>query len=134
MEILFVDDEKRWITSYIDELKASGFKVHYEATIDSAIKFFDAHHERISLLILDIMMPPGEAFTLEETENGLRSGVLFYDVIRKKKPALPVILLTNISDDEVKKRFDQEENCLFLRKPECFPYELVEKVKNILER
>jgi hypothetical protein len=29
---------------------------------------------------------------------------------------------------------DQEENCLFLRKPECFPYELVEKVKNILER
>src|SRR5262245_51220168 len=132
MEILFVDDEQRWVTSYIDELKYAGFTVHYKSTVDSAMEFFDDNHDQLSLLILDIMMPPGSIFKFEETQDGLRAGVLFYDTIRMKNPSLPVIILTNVSDDKVKKKFEQEYNCLFLRKPECFPYELAEEVRSIL--
>lgn len=132
--ILFVDDEKRWVTPYLDALKDDGFEVYYEPTVDGALQFFEANRDDIALLILDTMMPHGKSFSPNETQRGLRTGVHFYKRIREETPGLniPVIFLTNVSDDEVKQIVDQQINCQLIRKSECFPYELVEKIRSIL--
>lgn len=137
MKILFVDDEKRWTEPYIrelEELQSTGFHVHYEATVDGAWSFFLKNQKDIVLLILDIMMAPGKLFIPEEARNGLRTGVRLYEKMRAEAPNLPIIMLTNVSDERIKEKFAMEANCLFVRKPECFPYELVDKVRNFLDR
>jgi len=120
-KILFVDDEPRWTATYVDELQADGYEVHQEIDVDNALQFFKENRNQIVLLILDIMMPPGSSFTNGETQMGMRTGECFYDTIREMTPKLHVIILTNVSNEKVKEKFDQERYCTFLRKPETFP-------------
>ena len=130
--ILFVDDELRQMDSYVQELKLSGFELSQVNNVDEALQYFNEKYKEISLVILDIMMAPGAAFSSEETKDGLRTGESFYREIRKVSRDLPIILFTNVSDEQVEARFSKEENCWFFRKEEFFPYELASKVRKIL--
>lgn len=132
--ILFVDDEKRYMNSYVEELKLSGYEVSFQGDVDSALRFFEENLNRINLLILDIMMPPGSSFKEVDTQLGLRTGIHFYERIREKAPNLPVMILTNVSDPRVEERFRKENKCWFLRKEDYFPFELAEEVKKVLTR
>lgn len=133
-KILFVDDEKRWVDSYLAALKDDGFDVQYESTVDCALQFVIDNRNDISLLILDTMMPHGKSFSANEAQRGLRTGLRLYERMREEIPDfhIPVIFLTNVSDDEVKQSVDQQANSSLVRKSECFPHELVEKVRSLL--
>lgn len=119
--ILFVDDEKRWTATYVEELQACGYDVLLETHVDNALQFFEEHRDQIALLILDIMMPPGSSFTQAETQMGMRTGVRFYEKVRQKVPGLYVIILTNVSDEKVKNMFCRENTVLFLKNRKPFP-------------
>ena len=132
--ILFVDDEPRWVDPYMRELSEAGFDVHHESTVMAALHYLSSHEDQLSLLILDIMMPHGPVFTAEETRDGRRTGIALYKRVRKTARALPVILLTNVSDEVVKEYAQQEEHCLLVRKTESFPHELVDTINTFLTR
>lgn len=129
--ILFVDDEKRFMDSYQLELEAEGYEVTFKNDVDAAVAFFDAHADSIRLLILDIMMPAGQSFQDESTNDGLRTGERFYERIRRLAPVLPVIIFTNVSDEQVEKKFKAEPHCQFLRKEDYLPHELADVVRGI---
>lgn len=131
--VLFVDDEKEWIEAYMYELQACKIEARFIRTIDDADKFLQKNFDHVALLILDIMMPPGRIFSPGETDLGLRTGVKFYERIRKMAPELPIILLANVRDEKVKERFLNEPHCWFLSKRGTFPHELVDKVQLILK-
>lgn len=130
--ILFVDDEGRFMDSYMVELKLEGYAVSFQSDVDSALPFLEESLDDVELLILDIMMPPGRSFQDADTRWGLRTGVLFYERVRELAPHLPVIIFTNVSDEQLEKRFQAEANCRFLRKKDYLPHELVETVEEIL--
>ena len=132
--ILFIDDEKREMDSYVKELGFSGYKVSFQNDADDALRFFEGNLSRLDLLILDIMMPPGSSFKDVDTDLGLRTGVRFYERIREKAPDLPVMILTNVSDERVADRFRRENKCWLLRKEEYLPFEFAEEVKKVLDR
>ncbi len=131
--ILFIDDENRYSQNYIEEIKLSGYEVSYHSNIDGAISFFDKKFKIIKLLILDIMMPPGKSFTLEKAEQGLRTGILVYEKVRSKAPLLPVIILTNVTDEKVNEQFLREKNCFYFLKENYLPSELVKEIKKIFK-
>jgi CheY-like chemotaxis protein len=130
--ILFVDDERREMESYVEELRLSDYQVKFINKVDEAIEFFAENQSRLCLIILDIMMPTNGLFKDIDTEFGLRTGVHLYRKFREKATTLPVIILTNVSDDRVAKYFQQEANCTFLSKEDILPYELTENVRSIL--
>src|SRR3712207_3063084 len=99
--ILFVDDEPLRIQSYVDELDSRGYDVLLRTDVDSARRVMQDGRERVELVILDIMMPPGAALTWEQTGCGLKTGLHLYREIRMEAPELPVIILTNVPDEEV---------------------------------
>ena len=131
--VLFVDDEPEWVESYVDELQARTVDARLERSIDQADQFLQKNLEHIALLILDIMMPPGQMFSHGGTEQGLRTGMKLYEKIRKNAPELPIIMLTNVRDERVKKRFSREPHCWFLNKRGTLPHELADKVQSILK-
>jgi len=130
--ILFVDDERRFMDSYKVELELEGYAVYFQSDVDSALAFMEGSIDTVELIILDIMMPPGNSFQSVETRGGLRTGVRFYERIRDMAPHLPVIIFTNVSDEQLEKRFQTEHNCRFVRKENYLPHELVETVREIL--
>lgn len=133
--ILYVDDEDRYTVNYRLELQFAlpQYDLLYLDNVDEALKVFKENMERVELLILDIMMPPGQSFKDEDTMQGLRTGVLFYRFVRKFRPALTVIISTNVSDPELEDYFVKEKRCLFLRKDRYFPFEFAEEVKKAME-
>jgi CheY-like chemotaxis protein len=136
-KILFVDDEKRWVTDYVEELQdelSEDYEVVLESDVDKALRYFEEHLAQLALLILDIMMPPGSSFTNGETHAGMRTGVSFYEAVRRTAPNLPVIILTNASEPDLRERFRQEKSCMFLAKLDTLPDELAEHVRSFLEK
>jgi len=132
--ILIVDDEKRYIDQYILELVLSGYddRVRLETNVDAAMRYFVENLSRVELLVLDIMMPPGEDFDDDVAQSGLRTGVEFFDRIRRLSRDLPVIILTNVGDPELATRFEQEKNCWFMRKTDYLPYQFAHEVQQIV--
>lgn len=132
--ILLVDDELRRMQIYIEELAQSGYESSLQTEVDSGFKFFEENQEKIDLLILDLMMPPGESFELEKTNAGLRTGYFFYKRVRQKAPHLPIIIFTNVADGELLSFFGQDRDCWFFQKLDFLPFELVEQIGVILQR
>jgi CheY-like chemotaxis protein len=130
--IFFVDDEKRRMEIYIKELRLSGYEVEIESDVDSALDFLGKNHEKIELLILDVMMPAGKAFEDINTKYGLRTGISFYEKIRKENSTLPIIIFANVSDEEVEKKINSNCNSLFLQKEDFLPFQFVEEIKEFL--
>jgi CheY-like chemotaxis protein len=132
--ILFVDDDKRRMESYVQELKFSDYQVEFQFDIDNAFCFYEDNQNDLQMVILDIMMPVGKNFRdRPAAENGLRTGICFYEKIRKEQPNLPVIIFTNVSRAELSdiKNIKIEE-AIILEKISFDPFALAEKVDNIL--
>lgn len=132
--ILFIDDDKRRMKSYVDELEYSEYVVEFKSDVDSAIEFFKHNQKQVELVILDIMMPAGNIFNNTQTENGLRTGICLYQEIRKQKETIPIIIFTNtsISGDKSLNDIENNEMTLFCAKDSFVPKELVKQIKSLL--
>jgi CheY-like chemotaxis protein len=130
-KILFVDDENHRAQPYLDELKLAGYDAVLTTETDEALAYVQQNPD-INVLILDIMMPAGVKFAAR-TDQGLDTGVILYDEIRKIAPDLPVIVLTNVSDRDVAQKFRNESNCWYYPKINLLAVELPDEVKEILE-
>jgi DNA-binding response OmpR family regulator len=119
--ILIIDDEIRRFENYIYFLKKAGYEVKIIKNVDAALEFIYSNLDSIKLLILDIMMSPGNTFTDEETQYGLRTGIPFYRKIRERSKDMPIMVLTNVTDWNVSELFKGEKNCWFYTKEKCLP-------------
>ena len=75
--ILFVDDDMRRMSSFVDMLEWEGYTVLGADTVDKARKLFRNLGKEIDLVILDLMMPPGEGDALEAVDYGRSTGLIF---------------------------------------------------------
>ena len=130
--ILFVDDERRHTSDFVRELEESGYQISFQSNVDLALQFLEESENDIELMILDIMMPPGKRFRDVDTDEGLRTGVYLYERAREIRPELPVIILTNVSDEELEVQFRREANCWYFQKKHYLPYEVAHEVNRIL--
>lgn len=131
--ILFVDDEKNVLDSYLRELELSNVEVLYVSSVDEGLKILKEGSADVELIILDVMMPWGESFDEEETEQGLRTGFRFYERVRTINKQLPIMIYTNAIEDDLRIKFEQDPNCRFYQKEDLLPFELAETVKEILQ-
>lgn len=134
MRIMFIDDERRRMQLYVEELEDSGHEVVFEDDVDSALKSLGDPIERFDLIVLDISMARGTSFAFEDTLGGSRTGLAVYDKIRSVRPAIKVVAFTNVADRRVAERFQSEDRrfCRFVRKPETLPFQFAELVGKFL--
>ncbi|MBC8031915.1 MAG: response regulator [Pyrinomonadaceae bacterium] len=136
MRIMFVDDERRRMRLYVEELQDNGHEVLFEDNVDSALAVIEDPTRHFDLLVLDISMPPGETFEFEDTRGGARTGLALYDKIRGLRPDLKIVALTSVAERRVVEQLTRENPrlCLFLRKPENLPFLFAQKVETFLSR
>ena len=130
MRIMFVDDERRRMQLYVEELVDRGHDVLFQDNVDSALATIRDPAERFDLVVLDISMPPGTEYKFEDTVGGTRTGLALYDTIRSVRPELKILALTNVSDPRVAEHFRRADDhlCRLVRKPEFLPIQFADLV------
>lgn len=132
-KILFIDDEPYYVRAHIDALIDEGYKVDKAGDGNEALeKLKDSEYD---LIVLDIIMPPGD---LENTNNGMRTGLRIHEIIRRQLClTIPIIFLTVVGSHDDHRYIRQiERQCgrprlSILVKP-VLPSELVEQVVALL--
>ncbi|MBN8732958.1 MAG: hypothetical protein J0L64_20645 [Acidobacteria bacterium] len=130
--ILLVDDDFIAVRAHIRELREHGLPVELRNTAERALTDFQANLAQWTCAIVDIMMaaPAG----LEEAPgDGLSTGIHLASRMRKDRPGLPIIFLTNQRDAAI---LNQAENfaepCLCIDKREMKIDEFRRKVVSFL--
>jgi CheY-like chemotaxis protein len=117
--ILFIDDETRLMDSHRQnlEFKLEDYqkKLQYFSDVDKAMDYFVAHKDELELVILDIMMPPGDSFD-KDSNHGLITGYLIYKTFRKASPDLPVLFYTNYADEALANKSLEDKHLKYLSK------------------
>jgi len=140
--ILFIDDElpERGATLppfgdvmsyYVQALCDSGFEVVKCHTVEELPIL--AKQERYSVIILDIMMPPGQEYSPDETWHGLRTGITVAHDLEEICPGTPIIILTNVRMSELLAQVNKLPNVArVFSKEECPPLKLVAEINSVM--
>ena len=105
--ILFVDDELELLADHVRQLEEAGYVVTQRRTTDEAIdEFVSDRGLNYSLVILDMMIPPPDRDDHQhyyDDWDGMRSGGRLLAILRERRPEPwpPVLLLSNLKDDEM---------------------------------
>lgn len=116
--VLLVEDEVLIRSIMAESLADAGFEVIHAGTGDEALALMEKADEPIALLVTDIHLPGG------------KSGLDVAAVVRKRLPALPVIVATG-RPDVLGAEWRRAERVVLLRKP-YGPGELVAMVQRLL--
>lgn len=117
---LVVDDQQTLLSVTEDMLTARGMQVMLANNGPQAIDLFQAHHDEISVVLLDFKMPN-------------MSGDEIFSKLREIDPKVQVIISSGYSAEETSDFFVQNPDVLFLQKPYRFRT-LVETVSSALAR
>jgi len=128
--ILFLDDESTG-NLFCEELETKQLPLQVFSRIDDAWEFLQKTTEEVSIAIIDVMMPPGDLFTLAETNDGLTSGLLFYERLRGKLKDCRVFFLTNLTSPEVEQAISKDENAQVRIKTDFFYDEFADEVESL---
>lgn len=130
--IILIDDDHGPMDYFVKALELRGFEVkHLDSIDDASIWLESATNNPPAVVIVDMMMPPGKRFTLEETEDGLSTGVLMASEVRRMLPTTPLLVLTNCNDDAIVGKLPMGTEKL--AKYEMSPFDFSDFVKHLLE-
>ncbi|GHT38647.1 hypothetical protein AGMMS49965_02700 [Bacteroidia bacterium] len=88
--ILLIDDHPEDNSNFISALRDGGYDVDVTAYISTA-RMKLKQPDRYDLVVIDVMMPPlEETFNDIDTEDGLRTGLAYYEAELKGKN-IPVV-------------------------------------------
>ena len=132
--VLIIDDDKIPMQYYERALRRRHFAVESCSDVDAALRRLNNRAAPPDLIVLDVMMPPGETFTMEETEEGVITGVLLYKHIRERLPDIPIIVLTNSQNPELDRQFAGLSQTRVLRKKDFPPFTLATEVGHMISK
>jgi len=134
IRVLLVDDEVYPISLYIKAMSRSGLIVDYCSTTEEAM---DSHRasQSYDVILLDIMMDPGERFEGEAHQGGIRTGIFMLKELMRLHPTTPIIIITNVSDPDITAELKgMKPSVLIASKLDYPPLELVDLVERTVSK
>ena len=110
-------------------LSDEGFEVIEAATGAEILKQVELHHARIAVIVLDVMMKPGNVRGRAAYQSGVMTGYMIGRQLRKKYPTIPLIACSAIADPNVEAWFKKYGRG-FIRKPVAVG-NIVEAIKQV---
>jgi DNA-binding response OmpR family regulator len=128
-KVLLIDDDLGGILSYLmEDLKFYGFTVTAINKSEDVLECLKAN--QFHAIILDIMMPMPEAWSLDEqrrSELGLSTGLILFEKIRLEFSEMPILIYTAKHNVEINNKYT-----FTLRKPELSS-EIVERINKMID-
>lgn len=131
--VLLIEDDKQVMEYYVRALEQKDFKVEYFSNPDAIFEFIEKEKPKVAAVILDIMMLPGERYQHKDTDGGLRTGVFLYDDFKRLYPHVPIIVLTNVSNQKVLDEFHTGPLLKVIQKLDFSPFKLAQLVSEMIQ-
>ena len=95
IRVLYIDDEAdtEKMSSKFELLARHGIQVIPVMRVQDAIPTLDSAGN-IELIVLDIIMPPEDSYTLDETDGGTTTGLKLLQDIRKQHAEVPILIVS----------------------------------------
>jgi DNA-binding response OmpR family regulator len=129
LSVLFVDDEPFAVQDFIDEMKEDGMDVDFFKSVKAGKDAFEA--ASYDLLVVDIMMPPGPY--AKDSPDGMETGLHFLRDFRTKHAITPVIVLSNISSEDIKAEIGNVAFIVIVDKVKMLPLDFLKVVRAVVE-
>ena len=141
IRLLWVDDEyvphqeephANYLWYYHSSMVTAGFAVDHAAGPDGVLKRL-RKGPKYQGLLLDIILPPEEAYSKADHRGWRLTGVLLAEAISKLHRDLPIIVLTNSKNEEAWHRLRRIKQVKeILSKPDCTPGDLIARLREVL--
>jgi DNA-binding NarL/FixJ family response regulator len=122
----------------MEEREIHGFITKHLRYPDIALEFIhDLIHNNkdIQVIILDIKMPPSGKYKDIVTRDGSRTGVAIYADLRMLCPEIPIVVFSNLVDEDLRKVLGQEGPLLrIISKTSSTPDSLVTIIQTITNK
>jgi len=120
IKVLIVEDEEMLVNMYISKFEKEGFEPMKASNGKTGLEL--AQKENPNIILLDVIMPEMDGFmVLKELKSDA------------KTKNIPVIMLTNLGQDEDIKKGNELGAKDYLVKANLTPAQVVDKVKEILK-
>ncbi|MDD4290190.1 MAG: response regulator [Patescibacteria group bacterium] len=120
IKVLIVEDEEMLVNMYISKFEKEGFEPMKASNGKAGLEL--AQKENPDIILLDVIMPEMDGFmVLRELKSGT------------KTKNIPIIMLTNLGQDEDIKKGNELGAKDYLVKANLTPAQVVDKVKEILK-
>jgi CheY-like chemotaxis protein len=129
--VLLIDDQKLPMEYYQRALLAKGFTPVLCDGPDCALQKVRSATNKPVAVVLDVMMPPGKS-TGSRTDDGLTTGVLLYQDLKPYCEAIPILVLTNMTEPSILSLF-RNDSCVVLSKLDYTPLRLANKLSELLD-
>ena len=115
---------------YAEALRDRGYELTPVNSIDRALEVLAT--QKFDLILLDVMMPPGNALAEADTAKGMRTGVVFADRLAQSHPEIPVVVLTMVANPSAFNALRNKPNVKkILQKPDYPPVFVAEEISEI---
>lgn len=119
IKVLLVEDNKDISDMYATTFMKEGFTVYTAADGATAVEKF--HNKKPDIVLLDIMLPEADGFSVLKT------------VRKQLSPYTPVIMLTNLDASHFERHANFDEVDAYLVKSNYTPSEIVLKTTEVLK-
>jgi CheY-like chemotaxis protein len=133
ISIIYIDDEAdtEKFASKIDIMRDEGINVKTVTKVDKALPLLRKIYDKIDIIILDIIMPPEEYYSLQETNGGTATGLRLLEDIRKEFPEIPIMIVSIRRKEMLEDLLSRLNIVKYLEKP-VLAYHLVSAIKDAL--
>ena len=138
-KVALVDDDEIYMQTYAQFMKLEGFDVACFRTPRSFLDELETPGvSGFKVIICDLMMPWGNAFSSDETDQGMLTGLRLVEAIRVKGLSAPIIIFTNLNLETRMKQLVTEaaklKDVFVLQKHDAPPDRFARAVQGLLER
>ncbi len=122
---LFVDDREDATRIYRHALEQRGFQVEYCDNVDAALETAERLADQIRAVVLDVVMPPGQAYERVDRQHGYDSqhtGRLLYEDLSRRCPDAAFVILT--AHAEARSLFEEHALLTVAEKDQTEAYDL----------
>ena len=132
---VYIDDEidSESGIGKVEALRKYGVDVVPVPRVDTAMPLLRQRAREVSVILLDILMPCGDAYTLEETNKGRDTGTRLLSDIRREFPEIPVIIISVKPPLEVQETIDRYRVEGYIYRPALVP-EIVDEIRRVVKR
>jgi CheY-like chemotaxis protein len=130
IKVLCVDDEAdtEKMASKFEIMRGMGVESIPVTQVKDVLPTLQALGDEIKLLVLDVIMPPEDEYSLEETDGGTSTGIRLLKDIRHSYKTLPIVIVSVRRIREIELEYDVSD---YMEKP-VSAYHLANAIKRIV--
>jgi CheY-like chemotaxis protein len=130
-KLLLIDDDVECMRYLVERLQQSGCEIVTKNSVASALEYLDEFAHIIDGVILDMMLPMGTDEAAALSNDPASGGKMILDHIQKRRPGIPVLVLTNLRSSGMLEDIQNTESVRVLNKFDNPPSSIIPVVSEL---